>query len=583
MNGDRGPDETKASAVPDLPGEGATIAGRYALGRMLGRGGMGVVHEAIQLDLGRAVAVKLLPPTADATASSRFAREARTLAQLAHPNIVQIFDYGTDLGTAYVVMERLDGRPLSTALRADGPFDVARAVAVAGEILRALAATHRAGVVHRDIKPANVFLLAGDRVKLLDFGIAATSDGSPRLTATGTTLGTPMYMAPEQVLAGPIDGRTDLYAVGVCLFEILTGRRPWSATSSTQVIAQIVQGGAPRADAVRPDVPQWLADVIARAMARDPAARFADAESFAAALASGQAYARGPSFAPPPSAYPGTGAVTVTSGSIAPTRDMTAPLPPGQHAQVASIAPIAPAMAAAPSPSRSWVAPLLGLIAVLLLGLVGVGAFVAYKLTSATTAGAGGAPDAAAAADGAASATRASPAASGAPVASTPQGKAAPGARPAAAAGVGVGAASAAATSANCSCVNVAGGPVCTSVRIPECECSNGGGRLCPQPWNQSERCPVGNPSGAGTGAYSGPGKKQGEACSGFQLTARRASDGGLIGAISSPTQVPGTLTCSFCTGLGDRFAGVNGAKCRGTTTLSVSTDDIREGTVVCK
>jgi eukaryotic-like serine/threonine-protein kinase len=573
--------ETKASAVPDLPGEGATIAGRYALGRMLGRGGMGVVHEAIQLDLGRPVAVKLLPPTADATASSRFAREARTLAQLAHPNIVQIFDYGTDLGTAYVVMERLEGRPLSTALRADGPFDAARAVRIASEMLRALSVTHRAGVVHRDIKPANVFLLPDDWVKLLDFGIASTNDGSPRLTMTGMTLGTPAYMAPEQVLAGAIDGRTDLYAVGVCLFEMLTGRRPFNAPSSTQVIAQIIQGGPPRADAVCPGIPPRLADVIERAMARDPAGRFANAETFAGALgisAQGMGAqhlsARPASYAPPPSAYPPTASPTFTSAPIAPTRDMTAPLPPPRHAQHMSVAPAMAATVAA-APGRSWVAPILGLIAVLLLGLVAVGAFVAYKLTSASAvAGPAGAPDASAPADAATPGARASSSPSSAPAPSTPQGKATAPPR----------AATAAATSANCGCVNAAGGPICTTPRIPDCDCNTSGGvRLCPQPWNAAERCPVGNPSGSGTSAYSGAGKKHGDSCSGFELISKRASDGGLLGPVSSPSQLPGKLNCSFCTGLGDRFAGVNGASCRGTTGSSNGVDDIREGTVVCK
>jgi eukaryotic-like serine/threonine-protein kinase len=572
------PAETKASAVPELPGEGATIAGRYRLGRMLGRGGMGVVYDAIQLDLGRPVAVKLLPPTADDVASSRFAREARTLAQLAHPNIVQIFDYGTDMATAYVVMERLEGRTLSAALRTEGPFDAARAVRITSEILRALAVTHRAGIVHRDIKPANVFLHSGDSVKLLDFGIASTSDGSPRLTMTGMTLGTPAYMAPEQVLAGTVDGRTDLYAVGVCLFEMLTGRRPFHAATSTQVLALIIQGGPPRADAVRPDIPARLADAIARAMARDPAARFPDAAAFSEAIGSlppgvGALQPPHPSFAPaaPPSFAPQTYAAsaqpTVTStGYVAPTRDMTAPMPPGLHVGSPSVAPA--------TPGRSWLAPVLGLIAVLLLGVVAVGAYVGYQLTTANGNAGGSAnlPDASARVDGAAPPPRAS---SSGLVAPAPQGKVS--GRP----GGAVPAASAAATSPNCSCVNEAGGVICVAPRIPECDCREDGKMVCPQPWNAAGRCAVG--TGNGTNAYDGAGRNSGDSCTGFKLLSVRPSDGGASTLASSTTQVSGKLHCMFCRGLGDRFAGVNGARCRGTNSASETANDLFDGTVVCK
>ncbi len=280
------PPATLASAVPDLPGTGVTIAGRYLLGAPLGRGGMGIVYEAVQLDLARTVAVKLLPPTADATAGSRFAREARTLAQLAHPSIVQIFDYGTDGAVAFVVMERLPGRNLAEAIRAEGRLDVGRSVQIASEMLVALGVAHAATIVHRDIKPANVFLVAGapERVKLLDFGIAKTDDGSARLTETGTTVGTPAYMAPEQILAGALDSRTDLHAVGACLFEMLAGRRAFTASTSAEIVAQIVRGVAPRLDAIRPDVPTRLADVVERAMARDPNARYPSADAMLDAL-----------------------------------------------------------------------------------------------------------------------------------------------------------------------------------------------------------------------------------------------------------------------------------------------------------
>ncbi len=564
---------TRTSAPPSFPREGATIAGRYTLGRMLGRGGMGVVYEAIQLDLGRAVAVKLLPATADARASFRFAREARTLAQLAHPNIVQLFDYGTDLGTGYVVMERLEGRPLSAALRAEGPFAVARAVRVSCEMLRALSVTHRAGVVHRDIKPANVFLLPGDGVKVLDFGIASTNDGSPRLTMTGVALGTPAYMSPEQVLAAPVDARTDLYAVGVCLFEMLTGRRPFRAESAMQVIAQVILGGPPRADSVRSDIPADLADVVERAMARDPAARFANAEAFAAALG---ALGTGQRAAPPAAVLTAAYPRTVSAASPSPDwgLGMTAPLPSsGAGRRNAAM------VAAATTPRRSRVAPILG-GAVFLVGAATAGAVVAQNLRSAAPSVAG-AQDASASAASPASVTSPASTEDAAPTNDAVAPSSAQ-SRGAALARGGSRPSSAAAISASCSCVNAAGGPVCVGPRIPDCECRTGVARLCPQPWSAGGRCPVGAASGSGTSAYSAPGRKDGEACLGFQLVAQRAG-GGPADVVSSKSPVPGRLSCNFCSGHGDRFPGVNGASCSGTTVASTSAEDVREGTVVCK
>lgn len=267
---------TLTSPLPDFPGPGARIAGRYLLEAPLGRGGMGIVYQAVQLDLGRTVAIKLLPPSSDPTAAARFAREATTLAQLAHPNIVQIFDYGVDAGVAFVAMEHLVGRTLADAIRSEAPFDIGRAIAIAIEMLTALAIAHRAGIIHRDIKPLNVFLvagLAGERVKLLDFGVAATNDGGPRLTQTGAPVGTPAYMAPEQLSGADADPRSDLHAVGLCLFETLTGSRPFAG------------GAVPRVDAARPDVPARLADVLERAMARDVNGRFGTAEAMLDALA----------------------------------------------------------------------------------------------------------------------------------------------------------------------------------------------------------------------------------------------------------------------------------------------------------
>lgn len=370
---------TLASAFPDLPASGATIAGRYLLGAPLGRGGMGVVYEAVQLDLARTVAVKLLPPSADPTAAARFAREARTLAQLAHPSIVQIFDYGTDGSVAFVVMERLPGRNLAEAIRVEGRLEVGRSVQIASEMLIALSVAHASMIVHRDIKPGNVFLVAGapERVKLLDFGIAATDDGSPRLTETGTRVGTPAYMAPEQILAGTLDPRTDLHAVGACLFEMLAGRRAFSAPTSAEIIAQIVRGGAPRVDSVRHDVPTRLADVVDRAMARDPSARFASAEAMLEALAPWRTGVA-PMVAPA-----SIHSAPMTSGP--PVSSPTRPIQPSAMVQPTAMHAMhaMPPAPAAQSNSRLWIILLASVLVTVVAGVV-VGGVAFLKLSAPT-------------------------------------------------------------------------------------------------------------------------------------------------------------------------------------------------------
>lgn len=559
---------TMPSATPELPGTGSTIAGRYVLGPMLGRGGMGVVYEAVQLDLGRPVAIKLLPASADSVASARFAREARTLGQLVHPNIVQIFDYGSDVGTAFVVMERLQGVTLAAALRADGPFAIGHAIAVASEMLLALSVAHDAGVVHRDVKPANVFLvtMAGVApqvptaagVKLLDFGIASINDGSPRLTATGMTVGTPAYMAPEQVLAGTTDHRADIYAVGVCLFEMLTRRRPFQGGSATNVVVQIVQGGAPRADSIRPDVPAQLADVIERAMARDPSLRFPHAAAMLDALAPWRASAvQGaapvvPGPAPPAPAPYGSG-TPPSSVTFQQTQGMTAPVGYSQAPPVASFA--------RPSQKKPWLAMVLAMIGVLLLGVVGIGGFVLAKTTGDHGESRG---------DGPSKADASAPASASPPVPGN-AGDAGRvvvvrvGSAPGAGDG-GAGGGAAAGTSSNCECQNSAGGLLCTVAPMPNCSCNvPSGGFLCPKPFDvSSEHCLVRGPGD--TLPYSAVGRKRGESCSGFT---------------TNGTPGTGVISCQFCYGH-EHLTRVAGAQCKGLSIQSTSADDIREGKFVC-
>src|SRR5690606_30567652 len=202
---------------------GRLLNGRYRLHSLIGRGGMAEVWRGEDLRLERRVAVKLLGESTDPDRLARFRREARTVARLSHPNIVTGHDLGVDGGVTYLVMELIEGTSLATRL-AKGPLTVGDAVAIAGQVCDALAAAHAAGIVHRDIKPGNILLTPAGTVKVCDFGIARLLHASPtQLTTTGTVIGTSEYMAPEQASGAPVDGRTDLYALGCVLYAMLTG------------------------------------------------------------------------------------------------------------------------------------------------------------------------------------------------------------------------------------------------------------------------------------------------------------------------------------------------------------------------
>jgi CheY-like chemotaxis protein len=279
---------------------GELLGGRYRVGRLLGAGGMGAVYEATREDLGQMrVAVKILHASlaADEGLLSRFRREAETVGQIHHPNIVQILDFRAEPGEpAYLVMELLDGISLRQALRRQADFSAPRAVFIARQMLAALSAVHRAQVIHRDIKPDNVLLTSmsglGDIVKLLDFGVAKQLAAVPgsTLTQTGTVLGTPTYMAPEQARGAVLDGRSDLYAVGAIMYEALAGVAPYTGDNYNALLFAILQGRpAPLAER-RPDVDPELIAVISRAMATDPDARFQTAEEMADALGPWQGF-----------------------------------------------------------------------------------------------------------------------------------------------------------------------------------------------------------------------------------------------------------------------------------------------------
>ncbi len=271
---------------------GTVLAGRYRVVRRLGAGGMGAVYEGLQVDLGRRVALKVLHPSMlfDRDAVIRFEREARAAAELGHPNIVQVTDFQWQNGAPILVMEYLSGRSLGDVLRAEKQIAPARACFIAAQVLLALDAAHRAGIVHRDIKPDNVFLVSmsgmDDLVKVVDFGVAKLASvpgGDPALTARGAMIGSPSFLAPEQARGLDVDHRADIYGVGVLLYFILSGRLPFEAAQLHQLVYAIVET-PPRPLRTFVSVEPRLEAIVERAMAKDPGARFQSARDMREAL-----------------------------------------------------------------------------------------------------------------------------------------------------------------------------------------------------------------------------------------------------------------------------------------------------------
>ncbi|MDX2052717.1 MAG: protein kinase [Polyangiaceae bacterium] len=274
---------------------GKTLPGGYHILDLISVGGMGRVYRAEQSVLGRTVAVKIIHPhlLSDENSAVRFMTEARAASQLNHPNSVAVFDFGrTDDGQPYLVMEFLRGKDLARVAYDEGPLPFGRIVDVLKQVLTALAEAHELGIVHRDLKPENVIIeplrRGGDSVKVVDFGLAKLKADrpGPSVTSPGIVCGTPDYMAPEQGRGDVIDGRSDLYAVGVMFFQLLTGQLPYEADSPTQVVMMHMTMPIPDPQQVAPerDIPDALCAVVKRAMAKAAKDRYQDATEFAEAL-----------------------------------------------------------------------------------------------------------------------------------------------------------------------------------------------------------------------------------------------------------------------------------------------------------
>src|SRR5829696_4918442 len=267
---------------PAMTLQGQVLAGRYALGALLGAGGMGQVYRARDRVLERTMAVKVLSPAAtqDRELVARFGREARAAAALHHPNIVTVFDSGADGDLHYLVMEYVDGQSLAGLLRQEGVLEPRRAAEVGCQVCQALAAAHAGGLVHRDIAPGNVLVDQAGLVKVADFGIAKLT-AATTMTGDGMLLGTAAYLAPEQAQGRPVDGRSDLYGLGCVLYELVTGAPPFAGDSPVAVAArQVTEQPIPPSHR-NPRVSPALEAVVLTALAKQPADRYQSAAAMA--------------------------------------------------------------------------------------------------------------------------------------------------------------------------------------------------------------------------------------------------------------------------------------------------------------
>ncbi|HKZ02588.1 MAG TPA: protein kinase, partial [Pyrinomonadaceae bacterium] len=264
---------------------GQTLAGKYRIDARLSEGGMGKVYRGTHILIGKTVAVKVLRPAlaADEKIVARFSREARAASRISHPHALSVTDFGEDEeGRVFLVMEYLQGKTLKEIIREEGPMGLQRVVEITRQVGGALEAAHDQGVVHRDLKSENIMLLTtngADYARVLDFGIAKIMEPEggydAEITAPNLVIGTPQYMSPEQCSqSSAIDSRSDIYSLGIILYEMLVGHVPFTGESSTAIMLKQMQEPAPSVLEERPDLPPAVAQVLARALAKDPDKRY---------------------------------------------------------------------------------------------------------------------------------------------------------------------------------------------------------------------------------------------------------------------------------------------------------------------
>ncbi len=266
--------------------EPRVYSNRYQVTHLIARGGMALVYRAQDQLLNRAVALKILYPelSADPSFVERFRREAQAAANLSHPNIVPVFDWGEDRGTYFIVMELIEGQSLAEVLRGGSTLTASRTAQLAAQVASALGYAHRQGVVHRDVKPGNILITPEAQVKVTDFGIAQAVASEDHLAEAGSVMGTATYFSPEQAEGAAVDGRSDIYSLGVVMYEMLVGRPPFVGDTPLAVSSQHVHGVVTPLTNVNPNVPKDLEAIVMRALAKSPAGRYATADELRADL-----------------------------------------------------------------------------------------------------------------------------------------------------------------------------------------------------------------------------------------------------------------------------------------------------------
>lgn len=264
------------------------LNGRYRLVAQQGSGGMAVIYKATDLALGRAVAVKILRPslTSDPEFLKRFRQEARNVANLSHPNIVTVHDVGQDGNTHYMVMEYVDGEDLKRLIRSTAPFSIDRALSIAIQICAGVGYVHRAGLVHADVKPQNVLVTSDDAVKVTDFGIAQALSATQPVERQQVVWGSPHYFSPEQAQGDPPTPASDVYAIGIVLFEMLTGRLPFVGTDQQELAMAHIRETPPNVSDFNPNVPVHLDRIVHKILAKKPESRYQTADQLGRILSS---------------------------------------------------------------------------------------------------------------------------------------------------------------------------------------------------------------------------------------------------------------------------------------------------------
>ncbi len=375
--------------------EPAEIAGRYQVIQKLGAGAFGTVYKAKDKILGRMLAIKTIRLEGLAAAGAgleelldRFKREAQVSAQLKHPHIVTIYDIGDADGLSYLAMEFIDGVGLERVI-ASGRLPVERAAAIGAQVADALDFAHRHNVVHRDIKPANIMIEAGDRVKVTDFGIAKVTDSADHLTMTGSLLGTPSYMSPEQARGGDLDGRSDLFSVGCVLYEMITGKKAFRGESITALIFKIITENPVPLQEELPNIPEAMAQIVMKALSKAPETRYQSGHELAEdllAMTRGEAMPTvrqtevATAVIPPGAATVSSTPTAIRAGSS--TQPLAKPAAARTQATpAAAVVRAAPVPVARPgAPQKSRTGLIFGLLAAGLLLVFAIGSVGAYFL-----------------------------------------------------------------------------------------------------------------------------------------------------------------------------------------------------------